>query len=104
MQASKAGPAVVIALVLGPAAALCGATGTQDLRLVADGKPVFSIVVPNGADAFAQKAAALLASTVRKASGAELAVVEEKNAPAGPKVYIGRTRAAEKAGVAFPAG
>ena len=43
------------------------------------------MVVPDGKDTVAMSAATMLANTVEKASGARLAVVEEANAPAGPK-------------------
>ncbi len=44
-------------------------------------------------------AATMLADKVEKATGARLAIVEETQAPGGPKVFIGKTRAAEKAGL-----
>ena len=75
------------------------AAADAQLKLVDDGKPVYTIVVPDGRDRFAMMAANMLNDAMRKCSGASLRIVEEKAAPAGPKVFIGLTRAAEKAGL-----
>ena len=75
-----------------------GAAGAT-LSLVQDGTAVYTVVVPDGKDEVAMSAATMLASTVEKASGTKLAIVRETEAPAGPKVFIGKTRTAEKAGL-----
>jgi len=79
--------------------ASCLAAGK--LNLVEDGKPGYTIVVPDGRPKLAMEAANLLARIVRRASDARMGIVEERAAPAGPKVFIGMTRAAEKAGLAL---
>ena len=89
-------PVILAAFLLSATSA--GAAGAT-LSLVQDGKAVYAVVVPDGKDAVAMSAAAMLAETVEKASGARLAIVREAEAPAGPKVFIGKTRAAEKAGL-----
>ncbi|MBI4027927.1 MAG: DUF4838 domain-containing protein [Verrucomicrobia bacterium] len=71
----------------------------NQLKLVDEGKPVFTIVVPDGKDPLAMSAANALASAVELASGAKLPIVEENQATDGPNVFIGMTRAAEKAGL-----
>lgn len=87
--------AVVAAIGLWWAAVASGAS----LNLVQDGRAVYTIVIPDGKDTLAMSAATMLVKAVEKASGAKLAIVEETNAPAGPTVFIGKTRAAEKAGL-----
>ena len=89
--------AVIVAVSLLGAPAVCA--GEMALNLVQDGKAVYTVVVPDGKDAVAMSAATMLADAVEKASGARLAIVREAEAPAGPKVFIGKTRAAEKAGL-----
>jgi hypothetical protein len=86
---------VAVSLLSAPTVLAAGAT----LDLVQDGKAVYTVVVPDGKGAVAMSAATMLADTLEKASGARLAIVEETGAPAGPKVFIGKTRAAEKAGL-----
>ena len=86
---------VAVSLLSAPTVRAAGAT----LSLVQDGKAVYTVVVPDGKGAVAMSAATMLADTLEKASGARLAIVEETQAPAGPKVFIGKTRAAEKAGL-----
>jgi hypothetical protein len=64
------------------------------LSLVQDGKAVNTVVVPDGKGALALSAARMLADTLEKASGARLTIVREAEAPAGPKVFLGKTPAA----------
>jgi hypothetical protein len=87
--------------VLAFAACLATSALAQEptLKLVDDGKAVFTLVVPDGKDRFSMMAAAMLAEAAEKCSGAKMPIVEEKDEPAGPKVYVGLTRAAEKAGL-----
>jgi len=101
MSASKCvGMAAAVSLAIGVLAAAGDAALAQDtLALVRGGKPVYTIVVPDGRDRFSMAAATMLGSAVERASGARLKIVEETRAPAGPKVFIGLTRAAEKAGL-----
>ena len=86
-------PVIVVASLLSAPAVCAGETA---LNLVQDGKAVYTVVVPDGKDAVAMSAATMLADAVKKASGARLAIVEETKAPARPKVFIGKTRAAVK--------
>lgn len=73
--------ASVLLLALSPAFAF---------DLVRDGKAVATVVVPDEATAVVQAAAEELHYHVRRASGAELAVVKQKEAPAGPGlVFLG---------------
>lgn len=67
--------------------------------VVKDGKPVATIVTPEKPDAVTKEAARLLRQYVRECTGADLAVVEEPAAPAGPKVFVGPAKAAEAAGL-----
>ena len=89
--------AVIVAVSLLQASSAWAAGAT--LNLVQDGKAAYTIVVPDGKDAVVMSAANMLADTVEKASGARLIIVQEAQAPAGPKVFIGKTHAAEKAGL-----
>jgi len=88
---------VLVAAVL--LAAWRYAPAQETIKLVDDGKPVYTIVVPDGQDRYARMAAEMLAAHVQRASGARLKIVEEKAAPDGPKVFVGLTRAAEAAGL-----
>ena len=82
--------------------AICGSCmAADDLNLIEDGRAAFTIVVPDGRPMLAMEAAGLLARIVSQASGAPMQIVEEGDAPPGPKVFIGMTRAAEAAGLAL---
>ena len=92
----RAPPAVAIGL----AAALICPPFALALDIVRDGKPVAVVVTPEKPDAVSKEAARLLRQYVKECTGAELTVVEEPVAQAGPKVYIGPTKAAQAAGLA----
>ena len=66
-----------------------------------EGGPSHTLVIPDGRPGFALGAADLLARMFERASGKRLRIVEEWEAPQGPKIFLGRTQAAEKAGVDF---
>lgn len=70
-------------------------------QLVADGKPLAVLVTADEPTAGARSAAALIARTLEKMSGARLAIATESTHK-GPllPVYVGHTRFAEKKGIA----
>ena len=70
----------------------CGPLVKRPLRIVQDGQPRATIVVPADADEQAQKTAALLAEYVKKSSGAELPVATEATPEAAQHpvaIYLG---------------
>ena len=71
----------------------------RTLSLAEDGGPARVVVVPDGRPKLAMDAARLLVRITERASGVRMAIVEEAKAPAGPKVFIGMTQAAEEAGL-----
>jgi hypothetical protein len=73
--------------------------GSGSLPLVKEGRPLATIVVPKEADEWTSKAAQWLAEYVRKASGAELSIVGEDQAPSGTLISVGHTKLAERAGI-----
>ena len=75
--------------------------GANTLNLVESGKAAFTVVVPDGRPKLALEAAQLLVRTVVQASEARLDIVEESAAPAGAKVFVGMTEAADRAGLAL---
>jgi len=79
--------------------ASCLAAGK--LNLVENGQPVYTIVVPDGRPRLAMEAAQMLVRIVARASDAKMQIAEEGGAPAGPKVFVGMTRAATEAGLAL---
>lgn len=81
----------VLLTAAGPAAAM---------DLVRDGQPAATLVIPDEPLPVVTYAAGELTHHVRRASGAELAVVPEAAAPAeGPRVFLGATKAAAEAGL-----
>ena len=73
------------------------------IDLVRDGKATATIVVPDHPLPVVTAAAEELVHHLRKATGAALPVVPEKNAPPrGPRVFLGATRAASAAGLSVP--
>ncbi|MBM4045834.1 MAG: DUF4838 domain-containing protein, partial [Planctomycetes bacterium] len=79
---------------------LAFAGGAQGLDVVRDGKAVARIVVPDSPDDYTKLAAGWIRDYVKKASGAELAIVEEgKDGGAGPRICLGATKAAAAAGI-----
>ena len=88
---------LLFAAVIFPAST--SAVSASSLTLVKDGQPACSIVVPKAADEWTSKAAHWLQEYVRKASGAELTIVSEDQAPSGTLISIGHTKLAEKAGI-----
>ena len=89
---------LVLLAAIGPASGIMAADA---IKLVEDGKPAATVVVPDaGNDKYARLASSLLVSIIKRASGAQLPVIAESKAPpAGTKIYIGLTAAAEKAGL-----
>jgi len=76
------------------------ALGADAVELVRDHQPVATIVLPDEPLPVEQLAADELAYHVRLATGAELPVVREAEAPAdGQRVYIGAARAAAEEGL-----
>ena len=70
------------------------------LDVVRDGKPVARIVVPDEADSYTTQAAGWIRDYVKKATGAELAVVPEgQDTGQGPRLALGATKAARQARV-----
>ncbi len=88
--------------------ALCSAaclfpSATRGFDLVRDGRPVAVIVLPDKPLPCVKAAADELVHHVRKASGAVLEVVPEKQAPkTGAALFLGATEAAHAAGLEVP--
>ena len=79
---------------------LFAGTQARALTLVTDGRADAAIVVPEQCDYYTvQIAADHLKEYVRKATGAELAVVTDNAVPAGTLISVGRTRLAAAAGL-----
>lgn len=76
-------------------------TGHKDcgLKLVSDGKPIATIVIPDDTDSWTKMAAGWIVEYVEKSSGATLTVVPESKAPSINLISIGHTKLAAKAGV-----
>lgn len=91
-------PPLLLGLLLAAASFQARAQGTIDL--IRDGKPAATVVIPDDRNPLALSAAAFLVDTLAAASGARLPVVPESAAPAGTRVYVGLTKASEKAGLA----
>jgi len=70
------------------------------LSLVENGKPVSTIVVPEQYDPYTVDVAAnYIKGYIKKATGAELKIVPEANAPQGTLISVGHTNLAKKAGI-----
>lgn len=69
------------------------------LELIADGKAMVSVVIPDQANDTEKKSAKALVRYLKQATGVELPVVAEAQRPAGAVVSVGLTRAAKRAGV-----
>lgn len=79
---------------------LFGAAAARALTIVENGKPVATIVAPGSPDRFAaQRTASEIRKYIRKATGAELAMVLEPNAVQGAIISVGHTDLAEQAGI-----
>lgn len=75
----------------------------EPLRLVGDGRAFATVVIADEASETARYAAGELVHHVRRATGVELPVVAESEAPppakGRPRVFVGETRAAEAQGL-----
>jgi hypothetical protein len=80
-------------------AGLLSAPTGPPFDLVRDGRPVATIVTADAPDPAEKGAASELAHYLKLATGAALPIVTESQAPAGPQVHVGRTQAAQGAGV-----
>lgn len=71
------------------------------ITVVAEGRSAYSIVVPDDAKAaLINPAAQLLENTIAESAGARLPVVKESSLHKGvPAIYLGKSRAARKAGL-----
>ena len=81
------------------AASLLPPRDAAALSIVKDGKAVAAIVVPADAGDVATRAAGWIRDYVRKASGAELAIMPEEQAPEGSLIAVGQTKLAANAGI-----
>jgi hypothetical protein len=72
----------------------CATAYAADLKLVADGNPAATIVIPDHPTHWEQVGADWLQRYVLKSSGAKLAIVKESQSPAGTVISIGRTKLA----------
>ncbi len=77
--------------------------GKSDITLVANGKSNYVIVVPDkDLGNKVGKAAKLLQSVLSESTGCKLPIVKESTAPPDKSyIYLGKTKAAEKAGIPF---
>ncbi|HCN09868.1 MAG TPA: hypothetical protein DIT01_18235, partial [Lentisphaeria bacterium] len=73
--------------------------GNNLLELVVDNQPRSTIVVADDADWWQRMAAGWLQEYVDKATGAELPIVKESDAPEGTLISVGHTKLAQAAGV-----
>jgi hypothetical protein len=69
------------------------------LYLVRNGKPLATVVTPDNPDPWTRQAVAWLREYVRRASGADVPVVAESQAPPGALISVGHTRLAEANGI-----
>lgn len=69
------------------------------LHLVVDGRPASTIVIADDADWWQRMAAGWLQEYVERATGAQLPVVREREAPGGTMISVGHTRLAANAGI-----
>ena len=72
----------------------------EQLDLVVDGQPASSIVVADDADWWHRMAAGWLQEYVERATGAQLPLVKESEAPGGTLISVGPTKLAADAGIA----
>ena len=80
--------------------ALSAVSPAWALSLVDNGKPVSTIVVPANCDFYAEQVAAnWIQEYVKKATGQELKIALETNAPQGTLISVGHTQLAKKAGI-----
>lgn len=77
----------------------CTAVFADSLVLIDNGKPASTVVIPDSADSWTRMAAGWLVDYLNRASGAELSVVRESDAPSGALVSVGHTQMAANAGV-----
>lgn len=76
----------------------------KTIAIIADGKSDYVIVVPDGLDERNRidQAATLLQRTLKDAAGVSLPILKEAEAKIGtPAIYLGATKAAQKAGISF---
>ena len=79
---------------------LCVVGPARGLTLVERGRPVSTIVIPeNGEWWTVRSAAEYIQEYVKKATGAELAIVSEDDAPDGALISVGHTKLAAAAGI-----
>ena len=76
-----------------------GAKEGDVLRLVRDGRPCVTVVIPDKPDKWTRTAAEWLVRYVKEATGATLPVVAEGRAPAGALVSIGPTEMRKRTGL-----
>ena len=80
--------------------AVLAAGPVHGLTLVEDGKAVSTIVIPANSEWWTvQAAATYVQEYVAKATGAELKIVNEDEAPEGALISVGHTKLAEEAGI-----
>jgi len=96
MNASQRFQTVCAALLVG-AGFLCSAAPALDI--VKDGRPRALIVVADDAGRWQKWAAGWLQSYVRRASGAVLPIVAEREKPSGVIISVGRTKLSQRAGI-----
>lgn len=96
-QGSSLSVLIVMVLTHGSGSAI--AESSSSLLLVENGQPACTIVIPNERDEWTSKAANWLQEYVRKASGAELMIVRESQAPAGTLISVGHTKLAREADI-----
>jgi len=80
-------------------ATFVGAPAGRGAEFVHDGRAVSVIVVADTAAAEEQAAAAELAHYVQLATGADLPIIAEAEAPTGAQIHVGRTQAAQAVGL-----
>ena len=83
----------------GFAAQMASATAKQPLVLVKGGKILFSIVIPDKANAIEKYAAAELQTHFKEAAGSAPAIVPESKYKSGPALMVGGTQLAAKYGI-----
>ena len=69
------------------------------LKLVADGRPLSTIVIADDADWWQRMAAGWLQEYVEKATGAKLPMMKENDSPDGTLISVGHTKLAHDAGI-----
>ncbi|MDD4872513.1 MAG: DUF4838 domain-containing protein [Kiritimatiellae bacterium] len=89
----------VLGVVVGLACAIAFSEQVQALELVSDGQARATVVVPAKPNAWTKRSATWVVDYVKKATGAELTIVEEPVSAKDSIIAVGHTELAKQAGI-----